>query len=216
MKKIMMAVAALAALVPGCGSHKDVGVGVSVGVGSHEYSVDVGVHGMTPETGPCTHDHDVVAADPVDGEGPTLTYANGHPLTWRTQDERVLEDEERLHHLVNALRVAQGVGALSMNGTMRECARGHARHMTVGSHDFFEHVNPEGDGPSARLCATGMPGGAGENIAKGHRTADEAVQAWIASPAHYANLVSGAYAETGLGTQRDEATGAAFRVQLFR
>ncbi|GAA3328549.1 hypothetical protein GCM10020331_072940 [Ectobacillus funiculus] len=40
---------------------------------------------------------------------------------------------------------------------------------------------------------------AGENIAKGQRSADEVVTAWMNSPGHRANILNGNYTHIGIG-----------------
>jgi uncharacterized protein YkwD len=46
-------------------------------------------------------------------------------------------------------------------------------------------------------------GGLGENIAKGQRTPAEAVQAWMNSPGHRANIENCGYKQLGVGVARD-------------
>jgi len=154
---------------------------------------------------------------PGDGSnGPTVTYPmSGHPLNWLTTDTTVIAKEDEVLSLVNSLRASVGAGALTMNLTMRRCARGHSKHMTAASHAFFDHVNPEGDDPTDRWIANGGTGGAGENIAAGYATASAAVDGWIGSPPHYANMTNGSYTTTGIGYQSGASYGH-YWTQMFK
>ena len=71
---------------------------------------------------------------------------------------------------------------------------------------FFSHIEPNGAGPGERLAAAGVTemSGWAENIYQGYQTAQggvsraqEALDAWIASPGHHANLVNCAYTHHG-------------------
>ncbi len=195
-----LAVLAMAA-VPGCHSHHD--------HDDHDHNL-INIEILGSSGGGCARSGHETAAHQGAGDGPTLVYPNGHPLDWLTSDPQVLAAEEEMLALVNGARAAQGLPALAMDETMRRCARGHSRHMSAESHGFFAHVNPEGDGPGERLCANGMPGGAAENLARGSASAGEVVDAWLASPGHYANVMNPAHVRTGVGCQ------GAVWTQLFR
>ncbi len=136
---------------------------------------------------------------PETDEGPTATYSNGHPRTWVTQDAATLAAESDMLDRVNGLRASQGLDALAANETLTRAARGHSRHMIL--HEFFDHTNPEGESPPQRACALGMKGTVGENLALGYVAAGDAFDAWVASPAHYANMTEPSYVEAGAGYQ---------------
>lgn len=135
-------------------------------------------------------------------EGPTLTYANGHPLDWATTDAGTLAYEEEVLRLVNDHRVSLGRDVLVMDAAMRRCARGHSRHMRADVHHFFDHQNPEGDSPGARLRGNGVSfTAAGENIAAGQSSPASAFNAWINSSGHRSNIENAAWRRTGVGYQ---------------
>lgn len=140
-------------------------------------------------------------SDGMDGQ--TLSISGtGHPLNWLTTDPNVIAKEDECHTLINNHRATVPVPALVHDLTMRRCARGHSRHMRADSHDFFAHQNPEGMQPWDRLTANGVTWTtAGENLAAGYATAAQAVDGWLASPGHRANIENGSYGRTGIGYQ---------------
>jgi uncharacterized protein YkwD len=108
--------------------------------------------------------------------------------------------------LVNRERRAAGERPLRPNARLRRAAQTHTRSMAFG--DYFEHVGPGGTTPLARLRAVGYISSSrvgyevGENIAWGTRslaTPRAIVAAWMASPAHRANILDRRYRETGIG-----------------
>lgn len=143
------------------------------------------------------------ALTPGDGrEGPTLTYANGHPLNWLTDDLTTIGYEDHLQRIVNDHRVSLGQHALLHDRAMRRAARGHSRHMRPDVHGFFEHENPEGDTAGDRMTRNGIPWAAvGENLAAGPLDAPSAFEAWMASPGHKSNIENASWRRTGIGYQ---------------
>lgn len=77
---------------------------------------------------------------------------------------------------------------LALNPALTIAARAHS--LDMAQRDFFDHVNPEGQDPTDRARAAGYLGSAGENIAAGQETVDEAHRAWIASLGHRKNVFS--------------------------
>ncbi len=108
--------------------------------------------------------------------------------------------------LINKKRAENGVAPLAVNGQLEQAAEAHSRQMVV--EDYFEHVSPSGQTPADRIRAAGyLPSPTagyvvGENLAWGTlelATPQAIVEAWFASPEHLANILEGAYRETGLG-----------------
>jgi len=116
-----------------------------------------------------------------------------------------LEDE--IVVLVNEYRAAGAncggdemppVGPLTMDPSLQCAARVHTKDMA--DRDFFDHDNPDGDGPSERMEAAGYDGrGWGENIAAGHDNAEETMQQWMDSPGHCQNIMGDNYTLIGVG-----------------
>lgn len=100
--------------------------------------------------------------------------------------------------LVNQERRAAGVRPLRLNAQLTASAEAHSRDMALN--DYFGHTGLDGRSPAARIVATGYdPFIATENIAAGLATPEAAVQAWMASPGHRANLLSSSITEMGVG-----------------
>lgn len=77
---------------------------------------------------------------------------------------------------------------LALNGPLTLAARQHSFDMY--NRDFFDHENPDGDRAQQRADANGYDGSAGENIAAGYDTVDEAHVAWLESVGHRKNVLS--------------------------
>jgi uncharacterized protein YkwD len=109
--------------------------------------------------------------------------------------------------LVNAVR-AEGatcgaqafppVPALTMHPALRCAARAHSKDMV--DRDFFEHTNPSGETPSARITKAGYTWmRAGENIAAGSATAQKTMEQWLNSEGHCRSIMSGQFRQIGVG-----------------
>ena len=121
--------------------------------------------------------------------------------------------------LINRERVAHGESALRPNVRLRRAAQAHTESMAFG--DYFEHIGgggPGGGTPLARMRAVGYISSSrfgyevGENIAWGTlnlATPRAIVAAWMASPAHRANILDGRYRETGIGVSPHPPTSLA-------
>ena len=122
--------------------------------------------------------------------------------------------------LLNQERAAYGVGALVENATLSSASAGYSQRMVAQG--FFDHESPDGGTLVDRLTGAGYLGDddpwvVGENIGWGQgalATARSMVAAWMDSPGHRANLLSGDFTEIGLGlalgTPADQSWGATF------
>lgn len=107
--------------------------------------------------------------------------------------------EEAIHNSINAVRVANGVGALVRDGVMDDAARAWAQQ--VARTDVFVHSN--GALKYADLYSPGWRY-AGENMVGFYNIepapyGDGCAKAWIGSPGHYANLMDRRFNRTGIG-----------------
>jgi uncharacterized protein YkwD len=120
--------------------------------------------------------------------------------------------EEEVLALVNEHRAAGadcgsgGVFApaepLTMNAALRCAARLHS--LDMATRGFFDHTNPDGDGPGERIAPTGYePRTWGENIALGYATPEDVVSGWMGSDGHCANIMRAAFTEIGVGYQEN-------------
>lgn len=110
--------------------------------------------------------------------------------------------------MINQERERHGEGPLVANAKLTHAAQAHSRDMA--NEDYFSHIAPNGETPLQRMRASGYLPDAqdgyavGENIAWGTMwlaTPQSIVNAWMASPGHRANILDGAYRETGVGVE---------------
>lgn len=86
---------------------------------------------------------------------------------------------------------------LRLDATLTRAAASHAQDMARRS--YLEHRAPDGSTPGDRATRAGYRWQAvGENIASGVFTAREAVEGWLDSPGHCANLMQPHFTEMGL------------------
>ena len=65
---------------------------------------------------------------------------------------------------------------------------------------FFDHVRPDGENPGDRVEKSGFVASTwGENIAFGYVTPEQAVEGWLSSPGHCANIMNPEFSHTGAG-----------------
>lgn len=85
---------------------------------------------------------------------------------------------------------------LAWNGALGKAAEGHSRSMA--RRDYFSHRGPGGDSPFDRARAAGYKGRmVGENIAAGQGSPRAALDSWLASPGHCANLMNPRFTQMG-------------------
>jgi len=108
--------------------------------------------------------------------------------------------------LVNRERARHGELALRPNMRLRRAAQRHSESMAF--EDYFDHVEPGGGTPLARMRASGYISkrsrsyAVGENIAWGTlwlSTPRAIVASWMASPGHRANILDPRYRDTAIG-----------------
>jgi uncharacterized protein YkwD len=117
--------------------------------------------------------------------------------------------------LANQQRSLAGLPPLRANSRLMLAAQTQAEQSA--SERKLAHVLPgqRYPRPEDRLDASGYPWRAfAENIAVGHRSATEAIDAWMKSPGHRRNMLSASYTEMGTGVATD-AGGRAYFVQVF-
>ncbi|WP_328940712.1 CAP domain-containing protein [Streptomyces sp. NBC_00250] len=113
--------------------------------------------------------------------------------------------------LVNAERAKAGCGPLTANATLTRAAQGHSDDMAA--RDFFDHTNPDGDGPGERVTDAGYPWSTyGENIAMGQSSPESVMDSWMNSPGHRANILNCSFKEIGIGIHSE---GGPYWTQVF-
>jgi uncharacterized protein YkwD len=81
----------------------------------------------------------------------------------------------------------------------RLAASAQEQALDLAARDRLSHVDSRNRGLGVRLRSVGYAAaGAGENLAAGQSDIDDALQAWLASPSHCANLMQPEYRDVGL------------------
>jgi uncharacterized protein YkwD len=103
--------------------------------------------------------------------------------------------------LINAQRRRGGRAPLTENALLARAAELHS--LDMAKRKFFEHRNPDGVQPDARIVRQGYPPIlVGENLAWGElaeSTPANVVALWMKSPGHRANVLETGYREIGIG-----------------
>ena len=97
----------------------------------------------------------------------------------------------------NQLRHTRGCGQLDVDHDLIDASVRQSYYMA--STRRFGHRGPGGSTFVTRARAAGYDRPAGENIAWGYDTADDVVEAWMASPRHRANMLNCAARSIGTG-----------------
>ncbi|MFD3531876.1 CAP domain-containing protein [Streptomyces sp. NPDC058664] len=129
---------------------------------------------------------------------PRTTAPTGGTDAGPQQDGGRSSAADQVVALVNSERAKAGCGPLSANATLTRAAQGHSDDMAA--RDFFDHTDPDGDGPGERVTAAGYPWSTyGENIAMGQSTPEQVMESWMNSPGHRANILNCDFKEIGVG-----------------
>lgn len=116
---------------------------------------------------------------------------------------------------VNAQRAQRGLSPLQPTAALRELARQHSRHMLESGR--LSHEGPEGRPLAARMQRAGVGYRmVGENVAMNYNHPDpvtSAVEGWMQSPGHRANILEGGFTHTGVGVVSEN--GSHYFTQIF-
>ncbi|HEX5000674.1 MAG TPA: CAP domain-containing protein [Terriglobia bacterium] len=140
---------------------------------------------------------------------------------------RIPDLERRVHLLINAERQKVSLKQMQMDDRLSAIARAHSADMA--KRNFFSHINPDGQDPTARGKKAGytcrknygayLTDGLGENIYQGNlfsrayvsgnqrwydwnsaeTLASDGVKGWMASDGHRKNILEKNYTLTGVG-----------------
>ena len=107
--------------------------------------------------------------------------------------------EQQVVDLVNQERAAYGLAPLTLNTELCNGARLKSQDML--DNGYFNHYSPTYGSLGEMMNTLGFNSwyAAGENIARGQKTAEEVMNSWMNSPGHRANILSEKYAEIGVG-----------------
>jgi|GEM_PF-308817 len=128
----------------------------------------------------------------------TVAFLISLPLSaWLTPDILV-EESRKIIELTNKIRTGLALPGLTESNTLNQAAYNKAEDMLIKQ--YFSHTGPDNQKLSDWL--SGVKYGfsvAGENLAMGFSSAEEVVNAWVASKTHYANIIDRDFAEIGVG-----------------
>lgn len=100
--------------------------------------------------------------------------------------------------LVNAERAKAGLSALTSDALLDKVAVAKVKDMS--NNNYFDHQSPTYGSPFDMMKQFGVTYSyAGENIAKGQKTPQEVVTAWMNSAGHRANILSKNFTHIGVG-----------------
>lgn len=116
-------------------------------------------------------------------------------------------------NLVNQQRSARGLQVLKSDSRLARLAQLKAEDMAKKG--YFSHTSPTYGSAFDMMKAAGYSyRTAGENIAKGQKTAETVMRGWMNSSGHRANILSTGYKKIGVGYALD-ASGTPHWVQIF-
>lgn len=137
------------------------------------------------------------------------TNASGGQTSTTTS---LTEDEKQVFNLINQKRNAAGLSSLKINDEVQNVARIKAKDMV--DNNYFSHNSPIYGTPFNMLNSFKVSyKTAGENIA-GNSSNSKAVEAWMNSEGHRANILNSSYNYTGIGVVNSSKYGKIY-VQMF-
>ena len=111
-----------------------------------------------------------------------------------------------LLNFTNQKREANGLPDLSDNSQLTLAAQRKADDMFTKN--YWSHNSPDGTTPWVFITGAGYQYVyAGENLARGFNSANDVVNAWMASPDHRANLLSPNYSDVGFAVESGKLSG---------
>ncbi|MED4400151.1 CAP domain-containing protein [Metabacillus fastidiosus] len=106
--------------------------------------------------------------------------------------------EEQVAVLVNKERTSRGLKPLTHRADLKNVAEKKAQDMI--NSNYFSHTSPNYGSPFDMMKTFGISyQAAGENIAKGQKSPQEVMNAWMNSSGHRANILKPEYDSIGVG-----------------
>ena len=122
--------------------------------------------------------------------------------------------EKQVASLTNSERKSAGFGSLTLDSQLSKLARMKAEDMAKNG--YFSHTSPTYGSAFDMMKQYGVSyRTAGENIAKGQKTAESVMNGWMNSSGHRANILSSTYTHIGVGYAKD-SKGNTYWVQVFK
>jgi uncharacterized YkwD family protein len=136
---------------------------------------------------------------------------NNNIVTTTNNKNRELETE--VVRLVNVERSKVGIPSLKENGELSLIARDKSQDFI--NKNYFAHNSPTYGTPFEMLRTYGIKfTEAGENIAKGQKSAVEVMDSWMNSPGHRENILNPNFNKLGVGVVEDNK-GVLYWTQIF-
>lgn len=127
------------------------------------------------------------------------TYPQVLGISYQVSDIELL-------NLTNYERQQNGLAPLSLDKQLSIAAANKGQHMF--QHDYWAHFAPDGTSPWQFIKAAGYDYSyAGENLARGFTTSVDAMNAWMKSPTHRANILSPLYKDVGFAVKEGRLQG---------
>jgi len=98
---------------------------------------------------------------------------------------------------INEVREKDRLSELKFDDTLSTLAWAYADDMV--KRGYFGHINPEGEDVGARLERARMAYSLAGEILAENKSAEGAVEAWLASPSHYKAIMQDGYEKMGIG-----------------
>lgn len=152
---------------------------------------------------------EIIAANPQI-KNPDLIYPQQKITIPLINQIKAIENE--VIRLCNQHRAQYGLKPLTADWQVSRVARHKSTDMR--DKNYFSHTSPTYGSPFDMLKAYNISyRAAGENIAKGQRTAQQVVQSWMNSEGHRRNILNQSYTHIGVGYV--EGSSGPYWTQLF-
>ncbi len=139
---------------------------------------------------------DVISVNPQI-ENPDVIYP-GDIINIPTGNTQASSYETEVVRLVNEIRSKNGLNPLTHDESLSRIARIKSQDMK--DNGYFSHQSPNYGSPFDMMKTFGISyRSAAENIAKGQRTPESVVNAWMNSSGHRKNILSPSYTHIGVG-----------------
>lgn len=161
-------------------------------------------------TSPAPSKSETITEDTNAGKGNTETVTETEPAKEETQKNTTSQDEnnksefaKQVVDLVNQERAKAGLQPLKSDAALTNVAMIKAKDMY--NNNYFDHNSPTLGSPFDLMKSEGIQyRTAGENIAKGQRTPQEVMNAWMNSEGHRQNIMNANYTSIGVAYYNGE------------
>lgn len=130
-------------------------------------------------------------------KNPNLIYPYQR-ITIPSANQEIRNFEQEVIRLTNIERQKAGLTPLKEHWELSRVAK--HKSIDMAQRNYFSHTSPTYGSPFDMIRAYGLTyRSAGENIAKGQRTPQQVVNAWMNSSGHRANILNHSYTHIGVG-----------------